>query len=113
MNDEHVSWRGLSGSIYSYKVFGINTTFKPNQDGNYIFAKKVNGVWMAVYVGEGDLQSRTQDEEHKTCSINKGATHLHCHLNSDETSRKNEETDILGYNTEAYIPTGCNIKKGG
>lgn len=113
MSDEQAEWRGISGKSYSYNVFKINTTFKPNQNGNYIFAKKARDVWMAVYVGEGDLHNRTQDEEHRKCSINKGATHLHCHLNSNETNRKNEETDILEYNTEAYTPTGCNVRKGG
>ncbi len=113
MSNKKVNWQGERGNLYSFSIFPIETGFNPNQDGNYIFAKQTQTGWDAVYIGEGDLQTRTQDEEHRSCAIKKGATHLHVHLNNNETNRKAEESDLLGYNTEAYHPLGCNKKIGG
>jgi hypothetical protein len=112
MDKEKVNWQGKSGTPYTFTVFSIETNFDPNQDGNYIFAKRTQTGWDAIYIGEGDLQTRTRDEQHRTCAIRKGATHIHAHLNRNEKIRKAEETDLLEYNTEAYHPTGCNIKIG-
>ena len=113
MSQEKVIWTGQSGKDYSYSVFDVDTAFNPNQNGNYIFAKKINNVWYAIYVGEGDIQTRTRDKEHRDCAIKKDASHIHCHLNNDATERKKEESDILGFNNEAYAPSGCNKKIGG
>ena len=113
MNNETVKWQGGSGNQYSFTIFPIEINFKPDQDGNYIFAKQTQLGWDAVYIGEGDLQIRVHDKEHRNCAIKKGATHIHAHLNKYEKNRKEEEADLLSYNTEAYQPTGCNIKIGG
>jgi len=113
MSEGKVNWQGKSGNTYSFEIFNIIFNFNPNQDGNYIFAKQTQTGWDAVYIGEGDLKTRTSDEQHSKCAIRKGATHIHAHLNNNEKNRKAEETDLLEYNTEAYHPTGCNIKIGG
>lgn len=36
---EKVNWKGISGTEYTYEIFPKGSTFNPNQDGNYIFAK--------------------------------------------------------------------------
>ncbi len=113
MNNETINWQGGSGKHYSFTIFSIETDFNPNQDGNYIFAKQTQTGWNAIYIGEGDLQTRVHDKEHRGCVIKKGATHIHAHLNKNEKKRKDEEVDLLAYNSEAYHPIGCNIKIGG
>ena len=113
MNTEKVYWPGLSGKHYEFEVFDIETQFYPNNDGNYIFAKRTMTGWNAVYIGEGDIRTRTSDEKHRNCAIGKGATHVHAHENNNESDRKDEEEDLLGYNTEAYHPVGCNLKISG
>lgn len=106
-------WPGVSGSVYTYHVYDINFVLNAGQDGNYIFAKLVNGSWSPVYIGQGDLQSRRQAHLNDGCVTQKGATHFHCHLNGSEIKRLAEERDILANFPSAYRPTGCNVKPGG
>ena len=110
---EKVEWRGGSGKIYTYSLYDIDWNPKGGQDGNYIFAKQIDDVWLAVYVGEGDLKDRKAAHIRDGCVNQKGATHYHCHLKAIATARSDEEADILTGNPEAYAPTGCNVKVGG
>ena len=107
------TWQGGSGEKYEFSVLPIDFSFKEDQDGNYNFAKKIDNVCYAIYIGEGDLKERTEFRINDGCVVKKSATHIHAHINSNETSRKLEEQDLLNGNEEAYSPTGCNIKKGG
>lgn len=108
MEPEKIIWTGKSGLTYTYYVYVKGTTFKKS-DGNYIFAKKTTNGWDAVYIGEGDFETRPQDEEHLKCAEKKGFTHYHVHLNSNETNRKAEETDMIQGNQECLIENGgCN-----
>jgi len=103
------NWKGISGAEYTYKVFPKNSTFEPNQDGNYIFAKQTFTGWEAVYIGQGDLKTRTQDETHLNCANSKGFTHYHVHLNKSEAERKYEEEDMIKGNPECLSQNGgCN-----
>ncbi len=106
-------WKGGSGNMYEFTVYSVDTIFNPNQNGNYIFTKIVNDIWQAVYIGEGDLRDRTEAHKYNGCVLQKGATHIHAHINNDEQLRKDEETDLLVENIEAYKPSGCNVKIGG
>ncbi len=108
MNQNQVTWKGQSGKQYVFTVYDKKQKF--NQvDGNYIFAKQTLGTWFAVYIGEGDLQSRTQDEEHLKCAESKGFTHYHVHVNKNEKERKAEESDLILGNNECLIEKGgCN-----
>jgi hypothetical protein len=108
-----IYWNGTQGRKYEYQIFHIRTIFKADQLGNYIFAKQVLGGWEAVYIGEGDLKTRTEDHKINNDVIKKGATHIHVHIANNKTESFAEETDLLLVHTEAYHPTGCNIKKGG
>lgn len=108
------NWTGASGASYVYHIHSNPPYFDPNQDGNYIYAKMIDNLWYPVYIGEGCLTDRCGNLHHKAnCIANKGATHVHAHLNPTEAIRKAEERDLLGRYTNAYAPIGCNDKIGG
>lgn len=113
MAKKTASWIGASGKEYVYLIYPIETDFDPDQDGNYIFTKMEDDEWVPVYIGEGDLQDRINDPEHRPCALDRGATHLHVHLNPLEDDRTSEERDLLANHPEAYDPPGCNRKLGG
>ncbi len=104
------NWVGATGRSYSYKVFELPVSFGRRQFGNYVQAKHgTGGRWIPVYVGEGDLAKRISPDHYKAhCIEQKGATHVHVHLNSDEHDRRGELRDVLARNVEAYEPSGCN-----
>ena len=109
------TWAGASGTEYKFFIHALPSTFNPNQDGNYIYAKKnTGGRWVPIYIGEGDLSERSGGGHHKAlCIQQKGATHFHCHLNTSELNRRAEERDLLDRYGNASVPTGCNEKPGG
>lgn len=108
-------WTGRSGTDYMYVIHKLPVDFSANQDGNYIFSKKNdNGQWVPIYIGEGDLADRISDTHHQAdCIKQKGATHIHEHLNPKEKDRTAEEKDLLARYENAYKPHGCNVKEGG
>jgi hypothetical protein len=112
MEETHY-WKGASGKSYLYYIKDIDFNFKEDQNGNYIFCKKIKGVWKAIYIGEGDLEDRTKFRINDGCVKTKGSTHIHAHIENSESDRKKEETDILNNHPESYVPIGCNIKIGG
>ncbi len=112
MYEKHI-WVGKSGKRYTYYIKPIEINFTPYQNGNYIFCKEIDDRWLPLYIGEGDLQKRIDYHKNEDCIQWKDATHIHCHLNSDNQARLEEEEDLLKNHPEAYAPTGCNVKKGG
>ena len=108
-------WVGASGTKYTYHIHELPISFQDNNLGNYIYSKlNSENKWVPIYIGEGDLGDRISNNHHQaTCIRNKGATHVHEHLNNSEESRKNEEEDLLSCYTNAYNPNGCNEKEGG
>ena len=106
-------WTGASGRKYTYGTYEISVTHK-QVDGNYIFCKVVNNIWVPIYIGEGDLSSRIGSNHHQwNCIAKKGATHVHTHANAREADRRSEEKDLLAGHPSAYAPQGCNQKEGG
>ena len=101
-------WIGASGATYTYHIHPMSWIPETGQKGNYIFAKQINAIWHAVYIGEGDLGDRYNAALHEGCITGKRATHYHEHLNSNETTRKNEERDLITGNPECEWPAGCN-----
>lgn len=106
-------WPGKSHRKYKYYVCELSFNPSPNQDGNYIFAKIVNGSWQPVYIGEGDLKERKAAHMKNGCVTQKGATHFHCHLNSGKEAQQAEEGDLLANFPQAFWPTGCNVSPSG
>ena len=114
-NNETCTWIGASGKKYTYYIWPRHPNIKTGEVGNYIYTKKSSqGLWVPVYIGQGDLSVRCTTNHHQIeCINNKGATNIHLHLNSREEYRLSEEKDLLLRYTNAYAPGGCNIKKGG
>jgi hypothetical protein len=108
-------WKGVSGQSYNFSVFPRGTKIQSGVMGNYIYARKnIQGYWVPVYIGQGDLSIRANDNHHRIdCIDQKGATHVHLLGNQVEKDRFAVERDLLGYFTNAYAPSGCNIKVGG
>lgn len=107
-------WIGASETRYKYYIYRLPASFDPDQLGNYIYTKKSpEGKWIAIYIGEGDLNDRANYHHQIACIKRKGATHFHCHKNAVEGNRLAEEEDLLKHYTYAYTPTGCNERRGG
>jgi hypothetical protein len=107
MADE-INWIGGSGKEYPFNIYSKEQNFK-ELDGNYIFAKQTINGWDAVYIGEGDLKTRTKDKVHLKCAEDNGFTHYHVHKNTNESNRKAEEADLIAGNPEClYENAGCN-----
>lgn len=114
MANQPVKWKGASGTAYDYYSDAIGEQTYRDVDGNYIFAKVVNGYWIPVYIGQGNLPARLSSDHHKwDCIQRKGATHIHQHQNPKEADRLAEERDLLAGHPDAYTPQGCNDKTGG
>lgn len=109
------NWIGTSGARYTYYIYELPTSFNPNQNGNYIYAKKnIKNKWVPVYIGQGDLADRSGPSHHRAdCIKRKNATHFHCSLNPREADRIKEEKDLLSQYTNAFEPKGCNERTGG
>jgi hypothetical protein len=111
---EIVNWRGVSGKSYSYSIHKLPVSFNKLREGNYIYTKLINDIWVPIYIGQGDLGDRISPNHHQAkCIVLKGATHVHVHLNSDENARVAEEQDLLQAHSDAHKPFGCNEKEGG
>lgn len=91
-----IDWSGQSGTNYKYWIYPIGTSFK-DSPGNYIYSKETKpGYWSPVYIGQtNSLQNRLSNHEKESCSKRNGATHIHVHLSGNETSRLNEEKDLV------------------
>jgi hypothetical protein len=109
---ETVNWNGASGRAYVYLIYRLPHPFNTGQNGNYIYTKVVNNVWVPIYIGQGDLGDRVNiDNHHRSyCLKEKGTTHVHAHLNENEANRTAEERDLLAGHPEAFEPKGCNQK---
>lgn len=109
------NWEGASGTRYPFHIYVRHPDVENGQDGNYIYARRnAENRWVPVYIGQGDLSVRCTKNHHQIeCIDSKKATHVHLRLESREAERLAVEKDLLGRYTNAYAPSGCNIKKGG
>jgi hypothetical protein len=107
---ETVSWTSASEKQYAYFIYALPRIFATGQIGNYIFTKIFNHVWGPVYIGQGDLRERGDIDSHHRgyCLKQKGATHIHAHLNENEANRIVEKKDLPAGHPEAFEPDGCN-----
>ncbi|WP_299207979.1 hypothetical protein [uncultured Tateyamaria sp.] len=110
---DKLGWEGASGATYTFTKFGIDVSLKPDQDGVYIFAKTTNRGFDAVYIGQGDLKTRIAAHINTGCVNRKDADTIFCFNEASEAKRLSAESDLLALHTEAYSPTGCNVKEGG
>ncbi|MBA7471466.1 hypothetical protein ES707_06772 [subsurface metagenome] len=91
-----INWEGKSGGKYLYYIYPIGTTFK-EEPGNYIFALQSRPqYWRPIYIGQTEDLSERFDNHHKMpCIKRNGASHIHVHLNSLQSTRLSEESDLL------------------
>ena len=84
-----------------------------NQHGNYIYCKIIDGVWIPVYIGHGNLGQLVGNKHHQTrCIREKKVTHVHIRINEREKDQLREEVDLLDHYPQSYAPTGCNMRAG-
>lgn len=94
---ESVEARGASGITYKYFVLPPPIVW-PAVPVNYMFAKRIESLWVVVYIGQSDNALRTMprhvlwDE-----AVEKyGATHCLAHQgSSNEAERSMEERDLI------------------
>ncbi len=114
-NQETCAWIGKSGTKYTHYIYPRHPVINEGQDGNYIYAKKNrDGLWVPVYIGQGELSKRATTDHHRIrCIDSKGATHVQLHLNAKKEDRLAEEQDLLANYTNALTPDGCNVNPTG
>ncbi len=105
-----IKWKGKSGNSYPFKIYTKDSNFF-KVDGNYIFAKETSTGWDAVYIGEGNLKTRTKDNIYLKCLEDNKFTHYHVHVNTNENKRKAEYADLIAGNTECLCKNGGLNKK--
>jgi hypothetical protein len=91
-------WIGISGRTYTFVVVPWPAPLDVGVlDGNYICARQsVNGEWIPIYIGEGDLADPCLTSEPAfEQMLERGVTHLHCHINDDPAARRRETRDLL------------------
>jgi hypothetical protein len=90
-----IFWKGASGTRYGYWIYTFDRSMQ-NAAGNYIYAKKVNGLWQAVFVGEcEDLAAIATDGALAECVKRNGATHIHTHTTPAGTEKRLAEAADL------------------
>jgi predicted GIY-YIG superfamily endonuclease len=91
-----ILWPGQSGNKYNYSIYEIGTNFN-DVAGNYVYAEETKpNSWSPKYFGQtNNLKNRLSNHEKETCATRNGATHIHVHANSSETSRLSEEKDLI------------------
>lgn len=93
------TWTGQSGQQYVYKISELPCSFTPGK-GNYIYAKSTRpGWWTPIYIGEGELNERSDPNSHHKgeCIKSQGATHFHWHSQhgTSQLKRRAEEQDLV------------------
>ena len=96
-------WLGES-SGYTYEVLPANdlpfkAKFTEVTPANYIFAKRISGQWVALYIGQTDNITERMESKYDghICAAKEGATHVHVHAHKtdDEDARVKEEDDLI------------------
>lgn len=106
-------WTGASGEKYTYWIYELPAELNPKQIGNYIYAKPEGADWKPLYIGQGDLKREADTWFHpqSRCLEQKGATHVHVHINESDTDRTAEKGDLLRNYPQAFQPAGCNERR--
>jgi hypothetical protein len=94
-----IEWDGHSGRNYKYWIFEIDYVFKPNQPGNYVFAKQTEAhKWRPIYIGQAsDLGEGFDGHQKIQCIRDNGATHIHAHKNKKQENRLAEAVDLIDH----------------
>jgi hypothetical protein len=109
---ESVSWQGKSGKTHSGYVGEFSQGgWGTSNCGIYVFCKKTESGWTAVYIGETDsfieLAARLSKHPRWKCIEKEGATHVCTLLISGGTREKQPRLDALADLVARYQPP-CN-----
>jgi len=108
---EPCKWIGKTGTEYIYYTYPVSTKFIEKHYGNYIYAKKADGKWVPIFIGEGNLSKQRADRHAQAdCLDGEETTHIHVHGETSKEKRQSEVRDLLAAYPEAFEPTGCNVK---
>jgi hypothetical protein len=94
-----ISWRGASGSSYTFETYPNGTAFNP-VSAVYIFCREVSpGSWEALYVGETQsLENRLNANVFSHIGYGRakrlGMTHIAALVVAGEAERVRIETDL-------------------
>lgn len=92
-----VTWPTKRAS-YSYKGYPVGGTSWNPVPGNYVFAKRTENGWLALYAGKTDnFKERFDSHEKLSLAIQRGATHIFVRVNQNAQDRTNEEIDFIEY----------------
>lgn len=96
-NPQSVTWRGQSGTEFTYWQYPRGTNFDGKQPGNFILAKQTSpGHFVPVYIGQSnDLNDGISNNAKKSCIDLNGATHLHVHVSQPDLLERIREVDDL------------------
>jgi len=102
-----VTFAGGSGTEYKFQAYTTDTRFK-DVGAVYIFSKRVvgsnGGTHTPRYIGQTDsLSDRIPSHEKWPCVEKNGGNCICVHVDSDEDSRLDKETDL-----RAAFDTSCN-----
>lgn len=90
-----IFWKGASGARYSYWIYPLDRAMQ-NAPGNFIYAKRVNGLWRAVFIGEcEDIGAISLDETEVAFIKSNGATHIHTHTTPAGLQKRQAEAADL------------------
>lgn len=102
-----IPWIGATGKTYSYDSFKGGTNFT-EYTGNFIFARKTERGWDAIFIYEGNIED-VSNSQGLDCIDSKDFTHIHAHLNRNDKDRRYEYEDLLSAHSEALkVNGGCN-----
>ncbi|MDE2195871.1 MAG: hypothetical protein KGJ56_01585 [Gammaproteobacteria bacterium] len=94
MSNRKVQWRGATGNVYEYEIHGMDFNPQPGDYGNYIFARETPIGWYAVYIGQGELETRIR--KHPTGKkASMRASHIHVHINNNDAQTRLAEAKDL------------------
>ncbi|MBU2552478.1 MAG: hypothetical protein KKB20_28965 [Proteobacteria bacterium] len=95
------TFKGASGSSYSFDVYSSDTSFK-NVGAVYAFTKRTvdskgKGTHEILYIGEsGKLGERIERHEKWSCVEPLGVNCICIHLDGNSNSRLDKESDLIG-----------------
>jgi hypothetical protein len=80
-------WTDLLGNKYTYSIYTMAASWN-DVDGNYIFTSIQDGVWVPLYMGQGNFKTRmTAQHECWAPAMRLGATHVHAHTHKNSVTR--------------------------
>ena len=104
-----IYWKDKSGTRHRFWIYPLGTKFNEPCPGIYIYARQTSPhKWSPIYIGQTEnVNVRLTNQEQQECVDQKGATHIHVSIITDEKSRITIQKDLI----EQWKPV-CNTQFG-